>query len=369
MLETEHKAARSARQEAYKLRSRTRWLTQSSRERGCGMLCVEHTDCHPSVKVTRDSKTGRRCARWQGLMTCGHVWTCPVCSQNIKSKRAERIAAAVRGLGGRWQMVTITLRHREGMQLGPLLKGMALAWRKARQGGRIQRVWTERVTASVRATEVTHGENGWHPHLHVLLRTSEWDDDEKDALLARWQAAIRAALGDACTPSDLRAIEWSSPLDAGDPESRALYLAKLGLEIAGVAKQARSRTPWDVARDACDGDQPSMRLWSEFQTATKGRRMLELDDRASEAAAAQLIEEAPPIPLDAGGDATVIEVQRDDVRVLRSWELGGARDIFARVLVAAEGDHPKRDVLAILALARERFTARRARDGTVAHAC
>ena len=37
---------------------------------------------------------------------------------------------------------------------------------------------------SIRALEVTHGQAGWHPHVHVLLLTS--------APLADWQRAASA---------------------------------------------------------------------------------------------------------------------------------------------------------------------------------
>ena len=331
-----------ARQGAYALRSQTRWLAPSQRERGCGSLCVEHVDQEPAIQLKRVDGAPR--ARWLGLMTCGHIWTCPVCSQNLRAKRAERIAAAVRGMGGRWQMLTITLRHREGMPLHTLMVGLMSAWRRTRQGGRIQRLWSDAVTGSARAVEVTHGENGWHPHVHVLLRTSEWTDDDKDALLVRWQTAVRRELGGACTPSDERALTWSDPFDAADAGQREFYLAKLGLEMSGIGKKSRgasaSRSHWDVARDAAEGDSRSVWLWREFQAATKGRRMLELDDRASLAAKKQLESEAPDPRDDGEGKTTLIEVKRDDVRALRRLEFR-LPAIFAIVLQAAEDEGPE----------------------------
>jgi hypothetical protein len=260
-----------------------------------------------------------------------------VCSQNLRAERAERIVGAVGHLGGRWQMLTVTLRHRHGLALADLRDGMMKAWRKTRQGGRIQRVWSERVSASVRAQEVTYGENGWHPHLHVLLRTSEWSEDDKDALQARWEANIARELGEHCRPDDLHGLVWSSAFDASrDSGQRATYLAKLGLETAGLAKDGRngSRTPWDIARAAAAGDSRANWLWREYIAATRGKRMLELDDRAAAAAkrAAELAcdpNDGEPKPV------TRIEVQRDDVRALRRLERR-LPSIMAIVLRAAE---------------------------------
>jgi hypothetical protein len=243
-------------------------------------------------------------------------------------------------LGGQWVMVTFTLRHRDGVPLKRLRDGLASAYRRTRQGGRIQRVWSERVTASVRAAEVTFGANGWHPHLHVLARSTEWTDDEKDALLVRYARAIERELGKDFRPSDARGVVWSVPFDAdeADAEKRAAYLTKLGLEVAGVGKHGRAGglSPWELAERAVAGDERAKSRWWEYFEATRGRRMVELDDRASaaadraEAAKARLDEPEHVDP------PTIIEVKRDDVRALRRLERRGLFGIMATLLEAAE---------------------------------
>ena len=50
-------------------------------------------------------------------MTCGSVWTCPVCSLKIAAKRAEELAAAIdtwKDRDGYLCMVTATIQHRHG---------------------------------------------------------------------------------------------------------------------------------------------------------------------------------------------------------------------------------------------------------------
>jgi hypothetical protein len=208
-----------------------------------------------------------------------------VCSAKLRAERLAKIDRALRGAGGRWQLVTLTIRHFEGMPLGTLLRGLMAAWRRCRQGGLLQAIWTLLITASVRALEVTRGPNGWHPHLHVLLRTAAWTQEQRDELLTRFKRAVARELGELCVPDDKHAIVWSEPFDASsaDERRRAKYLAKLGAEIAGVAKVGRSAsvTSWDVARRAARGEARSAELWREFSRATRGRRMIEMDDRAS----------------------------------------------------------------------------------------
>jgi hypothetical protein len=237
-----------------------------------------------------NGKPGAWDGKWTGVLMCGHIWTCPVCSVRIRGERCKRVLRAVSAAGGRWQMATFTVRHHDGMPLQGLFKGTRTAWRGTRQGGKIQRIWTKRVSASVRAFEITHSKNGWHPHVHVLLRTSEWSDEEKADLLARWKLQVERALGLECVPADEFAIVWSDPIDLckGDELSqedhqRTRYLFKLGLEIAGTNKKGRrgSRTSWQIAEDAAlHRDAASVGLWLEYCRATKGQRMIELDDRA-----------------------------------------------------------------------------------------
>jgi hypothetical protein len=193
------------------------------------------------------------------------------------------------------------------------------------------------VTASVRAVEMPHGRNGWHPHLHVLLRTECWDDEDRAILLTRWKAAIRRELGDKCLPSDEHAIVWSDAIDASDARGREKYLTKLGLEVAGPGKKGKKgSTHWELALRAAKGDQRALRLWQEFYLGTKGRRMLELDERASAAGKAQLLAELPDVPDDLAGGAPVsIEVHRDSLRSLRRLERG-IPTLFAMLLQLAE---------------------------------
>ena len=237
-------------------------------------------------------------------------------------------------------MVTLTVRHEDGTPLKPLLDGTLKAWRGVRQGGAIQRIWTERVTATIRATEITHGAHGWHPHIHVLIRSTEWTDDEREALLRRWQDMVRKHLGEKFVPSDSRAIDWGDAIDMtpgaelGPLEhARTRYLFTLGLEIAG-AKHARrkgSRESWQIADDASRGDARSIALWREYSRATRGKRMIELDDRA--ARFAKMLDPNADMTLH---DSTLLRVEvpvhADDLALLRHIERRSNRAVFATIL-------------------------------------
>lgn len=234
-----------------------------------------------------------------------------MCSTKLRSERWEKAQRGVSRLLGRWQMLTLTVRHHEGMALAWLLVGLLRAWAATKRGGKVQRLWTEHVTASLRALEVTHGESGFHPHIHVFLRTDEWTLEETEALFSRWQACVDKHLGPACVPDAAHGLRWSNPVEFGCPtdcaldhehragvvteEDRVAYLFKLGQELTGSTKVAgrdrdvANRTPWELASDAVEGDERSAALWQEFRRATKGKRMIELDDRLARAAKEQAL--------------------------------------------------------------------------------
>lgn len=108
-----------------------------------------------------------------GLVRCGSVWACRGCAQRIAAKRAAKLGElfeAVRNAGGGLTFITLTARHRQ-----PL----ALLWDGVQGGYDFllrSRAWSgDKVTfgvqGQVRAVEITYGDAGWHPHLHLCVVT------------------------------------------------------------------------------------------------------------------------------------------------------------------------------------------------------
>ena len=67
-------------------------------------------------------------------------------------------------------MITFTAPHDMGMKLKPLLSAIADGFRTVISG----RAWIKlrkrlAIIGTIRAMEVTYGEHGWHPDLHVLV--------------------------------------------------------------------------------------------------------------------------------------------------------------------------------------------------------
>jgi len=228
---------------------------------------------------------------YSGLHTCGSVWVCPVCAAKISERRrldlvAALAAASTQGLHA--SLLTLTVPHYAHTDVLHLL-GMVRYL--------TERFWSGRSRASldipgyvgqVRALETTHGGNGWHPHLHILVFTSESALRASEALYARWTALVEdSGLG---TPN-------RHALTLQDGTYAAKYVGKWGLaeELTKAhTKQARAggRAPWAILADHYGGDSQSGRIFREFAVAFKGflqlrwsrnlRELLELDREQSD---------------------------------------------------------------------------------------
>jgi hypothetical protein len=245
-----------------------------------------------------------------------------VCSAKIRSTRAEEISSAA----ARWDlagnsvyMVTLTAPHDLGMKLSALLPVIADGFRSVISGRAWLRVKARaHVVGTIRSVEITHGMNGWHPHLHVLVFIEGAPGADGLAALgahvrARWEAFITGA--GYRPPDELHGVvidRCTSAAEAG------AYIAKMqdgrapGNELArGDLKQGRNghRTPLEILDGfRWTGDFADLALWHEYERATKGhqaitwskglRKLLAAPERTDEEIAAEEI----------GGDlVTIIE--------------------------------------------------------------
>jgi hypothetical protein len=220
---------------------------------------------------------------------CGSVWSCPVCCSKVLAGRVDEIADALRrwdALGGEVAMVTLTMRHDRGQSLADLWDALSQAWRAATTGNRSIRDRWSAVPGWTRRVEVTHGENGWHVHVHALLYIREGFADSQlvglaESMFGAWSARLQRA-GLAVPDSRLGGLDVRR-LDLADAlESVAGYHAKgtyeaIALEVAGPGKSGRrrSRTPMQILRDLLDnGLRRDWALWHEWEAGSKGRRAI-----------------------------------------------------------------------------------------------
>jgi len=231
------------------------------RQRISGMLAKTHTThsvktCMMQspgnkIQVVLSRSTGR--AYYKGLITCGSVWDCPICSAKISARRSEEIKQAVENwydMGGIVVMVTYTMRHNLGDSLKNVSRVITDAIRFVHSGapyGRIKQKYN--ITGSISATEILFNPvNGWHYHKHQLLfiKSSELDYLKLEKwLFARYNKYL--GLNGYGALSGI-GVKVSPPQDN---ENLSDYITKWGLEneLTADNKESGSFHPFELLDD------------------------------------------------------------------------------------------------------------------------
>lgn len=248
-----------------------------------------------SVGIMHD---GSRPAGYAGVERCSSIWACPHCAAVIRAGRAAEIEQAVKAhqkTAGEVLFFTGTVRHHRGDELATTLDAVLIGWKKMLQSrgwARLKKMYG--LSGYVRAIEVTHGTNSWHPHVHALLFLdarvpAECWDELRERLFGLWSDSVVKAGAKRPTEKglDLRKLD-------GDGRVLSAYLAKVqdekkkgrtgkgwgvGAEMSrSDVKSGResSISPFELLDDDCagySGDERA-RLWREYYQATKGRRAI-----------------------------------------------------------------------------------------------
>jgi hypothetical protein len=284
------------------------WRESSlERVKSCG-----HDSVMPEGRVAlrcTAGQGGERIAGWSGLATCGSVWACPVCSAKIMMQRREDLAqglgvAKLKGMHA--VMITLTLRHKAGQALKDLWDAVSYGWEKvtsgaAWRGGKLRQDGTRAigdvqrygVAGYIRALEVTHGENGWHPHLHVIvLLDSPLSPEGAEALglsmWGRWERAVkRRGFDSLVMRNDEGEIEGGLNVTVmrgrlvnnaiGDYLTKSIYALAAEATLGPISKEGRmgNRTPMQILRAVVEiGDADDLDLWHEYERVSVGRKAM-----------------------------------------------------------------------------------------------
>lgn len=234
-------------------------------------------------------------AGFAGVKSCGRATVCPVCAAKVGAHRAGEISQVVdhfQKKGGTVAMFTFTMRHHRGQSLNDLWCALSAAWKSATNGrGWRRERQSHGIGGYVRAVEATHGDAGWHLHVHALLIFDAVVTDETirtlaEAMFGRWSATLQGCGLDA--PTLAHGIDWKRVGKRSDEcDVLASYLTKIasgvGFEVGGSTekkgRRAGNRSPWQIAQDAVSGEdetrrKQSLALWLEWLKVSKGRRML-----------------------------------------------------------------------------------------------
>lgn len=305
---------------------------------------------HGEVAVLRGAENGT--AFFRGLVACGSVWSCPVCAAKVQERRREEIAAAfdwAYANGLQPVMVTTTFPHRAWHELDSLVMQQRAALRMLRKG----RGWDKFMRQSgyqglIRALEITHGVNGWHPHTHEIWFVSQ-DVNAEDLqveITRKWASACtRAGLLDPKNNKQMKAFARHA-VDVKGWCSTSDYLAKAddakhwgadremakGSTKAGKAKGLH---PFGLLANAAAGDFLGGKLYVEFvetMKATRSRQLfwspglknrVGLNEKTDEELAEEEREPADLLGLLERGDWQRVRLNRKRAQLLDAAERGG----------------------------------------------
>jgi hypothetical protein len=286
-------------------------------------------------------------ARLTGLCTCHSVWVCPICAPEIRAARGFQIARAVATTlegGSGVSFGTGTLSHGSGHSLRSTYSLVVAAWGATYRDYSLRRFREQNgYSGFVRTTEVTHGVNGWHPHLHWLdfweqLLSAELLREYEDRMYRAWAAAV-ARLSDRVVSRDRGVLVL--PVASGSSSAFGNYLTEMSINSASFeltsisTKKARlsGLSPFEIlAKVYGPGSKPWVDLWWEYESATRGRRML----GSSRGLLARLgLSEDDPVPSEVG--EVVAYVSADDWSAIRWFNNSGLAGVQAILEAAAVG--------------------------------
>lgn len=264
---------RAVRAERYALQSVAKDLLPNERVKICLRNIVGS-----NVEVKNHLKTNK--AFYNGLMVCGSVWVCPVCAAKISEKRKNELHKAITAHKlnkGFLAMLTLTIRHKRTDKLETLLEAFNGATSKMMTTKQYHEIRKEMgIIGRVKALEVTHGKNGWHPHAHIVIFYENETDFKKmkKRMYKLWSAA--------CKKFGLSTTE-AHGIDLQGADNVQAYLSKHGswsIEQEMTKSHIKNgrdsnMTPFDLLRDVLHNDDDfSKALYKEYVVAFKGKRQL-----------------------------------------------------------------------------------------------
>lgn len=240
-------------------------------------------------------------AGYAGLQHCGSVWACPVCAARILAHRGLEIGAVLGeaiAQGHPLAFITLTMRHRSSQNLRRLWDAGGKGWTRAITGNGWVKV-EALVAGWVRVWEVTHGRNGWHVHVHIVMvlekGATEADlDVVAGGMFDRWSRGLQAA---GLSAPKRKGQDWHMVTGDQAAERLAEYLAKsvsvidqmkaasareatatgLGLELThtmpGRARDdLKTRPVWALLDDLAETGEVGP--WWEWEAVSKGRKQV-----------------------------------------------------------------------------------------------
>lgn len=223
-----------------------------------------------------------------GLQVCANPWLCPICMRKLSEKKKVEVETGIelaKAMGRRAVLLTLTFRHDHGDRLADLLQALLKAFEHGFSKNKGGKVFKQSLglLGMIKALEITCGrDNGFHPHLHVLLFIDKTAPDVE--AIQRMASAIWTK---ACKAVG-RHADPKIGANAQEGNSAGAYLSKMGLDdkkaewslgaemTKGASKNGRATGlgALQLLDLAAAGDKQAIAAWVEYATATVGKHPL-----------------------------------------------------------------------------------------------
>lgn len=228
------------------------------------------------AEVRRHKKSGR--VRFDGLVTCGRVHICALCSDKIARRREREIKKLInlhQAKGGSVISITLTTAHHHDPLKG-MLAGLTLAWDMFKKTASYKRLVKQLgFKHNIRRTEITFSfENGFHPHFHVYLFIARPEDQVTDDLLAEIDSSLFDAWYGVCAKVGLGLPSEVSGVNARllqNADTAAWYMIKSNIPSAALKDDAMSI--WTLLWLFHQGDKRALPFIEQYADATYRKQM------------------------------------------------------------------------------------------------
>ena len=323
--------------------------------------------CHRAIKNESGTcniwrRVDGSSARLTGVVTCGSVWTCPVCSARVAEHRREELERGMKAhvaAGGHAYLLTLTFPHERDLPLAEADRLFSKALQKFKNSKRFKRVsklYSRQ--GSVRSLEITWGpEHGFHVHTHDLIFAAPGLDTDQaavDELRSAWIGALDKV---GLAPKSKLEWMWKHALDLRGGQHAADYIAKFGRDAKWgiVAEVTRSHakigmreicgheghvTPFQLLAWAGAGDAEAAQLFREFADVFKHKRMLSWSPRLKaklglvERDDAEIAGDDTPMP----AEREVASLTAEDLALV--FSRGALGELQEYVCLLSDGDPP-----------------------------
>jgi hypothetical protein len=242
---------------------------------GCGHAAYDKDEKGARTEVTIH-RNGKNRAWVSGVYRCKSNWLCPTCAPAIAKRRQHNVLRVVEATverGGHFVMGLVTLSHSKKDRLSDLKKMLIDSFAAARRGAPWERTKaTADIAGVLVAVEVTHGDHGWHIHIHYGMPCLSTDKGDAETAGRTLVERFMRQVGSRGGKTTLKAQGWEV---AVSPEAAADYIAKgAAWELAGTAHKTDSEgdTIWDIVDDADQGDVDAFARFKEYAEVMPGTR-------------------------------------------------------------------------------------------------